>query len=519
MARQIPDEWKTKELKNTLKLKLIRELYTRSYFEFFKFAAQILEPDTKWDFKNWHVEYLCNRMQIIAERQIKDELSADKHIFNLPPSSSKSMICSIIYSVWLLCQKPTLKILVITYSENLAKTFGSKIRALLKSPYIKNIYPELNVDKEVDSMGRTRISLYNGEIVVTNKTVTGNHFNFIICDDFMNTQFIRSRAYREERYHLFFKLLPSRVPNDKSPIIVVEQRLKGDITGEILKRGLEYKHTSIPLEKREGVISPSTLSENYGRTFWDKRYSIHAVNDLKKSLGSITFETQYNQTIPDEVNLIKSEYFDFFILGDITKKLKASEEVNPRWIPKIVNRHEIIKWHCFVDPSFGITDPTAFLTAGMYEGKILIKDVTVTKLNFNDLIRYSQQYASIHDVSAFHIEPAASGRPMVERLTVESELPIYMTAPPTISKEQRVQRCLPQLETNRVMLAEDPIWNDLFIDECVSFPEGVHDDQVDVLTMAIDYFLPYSKSKENYTDMVDNTKKQNLTKRKFNGFV
>ena len=45
----------------------------------------------------------------------------------------------------------------------------------------------------------------------------------------------------------------------------------------------------------------------------------------------------------------------------------------------------------------------------------------------------------------------------------------------------------PMMEAGRVWLPKNKIWADDLFSECMSFPNGSHDDQVDCLSMAVHY--------------------------------
>jgi predicted phage terminase large subunit-like protein len=498
-------------IKATAYAKLLRD----NYFEFFKVFAVVLEPNTAWDFSNWHVKYLCDLMQEIAERW-KEKMPPINHIINLPPSSSKSLICSVIYSTWLLARQPSSHILLVTYSDDLTKTFGEKIRTIIKSAEYNWLF-RIQVKKDIDNLTNIGTHRYNGIVSVTNLTVTGKHFNFIICDDFMSTQFISQRKYRQTRYDLFFNKLQSRIKDSLTPFIVVEQRLNGDLTGEILKKGLPFKRTVIPLELNDELF-PRVLSKYYGRTFWDRRWPQDRVQYQKSAMGSRDFNTQYNQTIAQTDNLIKDEYFDHYTTEALNRNISDAEKVNPRWKGvKVITEWKTIQWVSFCDPSFGITDPSAFLTCALFDGNLLIKDVSVMHLDFPSLCNFTQEYMDKMNSVKLYVEPTASGRPLVEQLKKETLLPISTGTAPFKSKVDRVTSILPFLETKRVLLLQDSQWIDSFMDECVAFPLGDHDDQVDVLVMAVQHFFKHSRDKEGSVNLhkMEKNNQNNITSRGF----
>ncbi len=70
---------------------------------------------------------------------------------------------------------------------------------------------------------------------------------------------------------------------------------------------------------------------------------------------------------------------------------------------------------------------------------------------------------------------------------------------PDRDKVSRVHAATPLMESGRVWLPEDRVWADDLFSECMSFPNGSHDDQVDAMTMAIHYL----KDRWNLTHPAD----------------
>ena len=70
-----------------------RLLLKASFYEFFKFFWDTINHEELVD--NWHIKYLCDELQIVAERVFKREPKLYDLIINIPPSSSKTSIVNI----------------------------------------------------------------------------------------------------------------------------------------------------------------------------------------------------------------------------------------------------------------------------------------------------------------------------------------------------------------------------------------------------------------------------------------
>lgn len=71
-------------LTRELELSLKREIYKKSYHEFFKFCFQLLFPSEKYE-DSPHIEYLCGYLQAEAERMMRREEKGRDIIINIPP--------------------------------------------------------------------------------------------------------------------------------------------------------------------------------------------------------------------------------------------------------------------------------------------------------------------------------------------------------------------------------------------------------------------------------------------------
>ena len=70
-------------------------------------------------------------------------------------------------------------------------------------------------------------------------------------------------------------------------------------------------------------------------------------------------------------------------------------------------------------------------------------------------------------------------------------------------KVSRINGITPLIQGGRVHLPEKATWLDEFVEECVSFPSGKHDDQVDALSMAVDVLSRQSITPEQIFGSMD----------------
>ena len=131
----------SEEEKEFLKKELEKELYNKSFYEFFKKAVKVLEPATQWSF-NWHHEYICDILQEETLRIKNNKPKTKDIIINVPFRSSKSLMVSVCYPVWSWTQHNQMSFINLSYSASLSTDHSNKVIELLSNPWFQNLYGE-----------------------------------------------------------------------------------------------------------------------------------------------------------------------------------------------------------------------------------------------------------------------------------------------------------------------------------------------------------------------------------------
>ena len=145
-----------------------------------------------------------------------------------------------------------------------------------------------------------------------------------------------------------------------------------------------------------------------------------------------------------------------------------------------------------VDTAFKKTESADYsvaVVAGLDRtGDIYIIDIVRDKWDFPELkqrlIRLNNQWRG-RGLRAMYIEDKASGQSIIQELKREYGLAgiPYKVVHDIVS---RVNAILPLIEGGRIFVPEASKWLDKFMDETAAFPNGMYDDQVDAMTIAID---------------------------------
>ena len=462
------------------KSRIRAELYKRSFYKFSLEAFKVLHNGQSLD-ENWHIKYLCDRLQLEVERLIKGDRTKQHLLINVPPRTLKSELVNVFLSVYLWVLDDSKQFISSSYSASLSIALSTQARRLIESDWFKEHYPNVNISKDENT--KSKYTTPNGGLrysTSTGGTVTGMGADVIVIDDPQNPQLARSEVERENANRFFNETLRSRLNDPKTGLfIVIMQRLhENDLTGMLLNKESEkWEHICLPAEESEN-IKPSELKTNYvNGLLFPQRLSRNVLESFKTGLGSYGYSGQYGQLpSPSDGGMIKRDWFNV-----------ANELPND------------ITWNFFLDTAYtdkSYNDATAMLCAGYHDNVVYIKKVEAVRLEFPELIKQIQSFVGANNYtnqSRIYIEPKASGKSIIQQLKRNTGLNVMEDKPPTQDKISRVNAVTPIIESGRVKLMDGRYIDD-FLNECAAFPNGNHDDMVDVMVMAIDRFTNRKQS-------------------------
>jgi len=445
-----------------------RELYKRSYYHFFLEFWSETSPETFID--NWHVKVLCDELQKVAFK-LKDRKPKDYDlVINIPPATSKSTICTVLFPVYLWTVDPTLKILTGSVDKSLSLQHAVKSRTVINSPRFKELYPEIVLKEDQNNKG-SYDNTFKGNRTATSvgSSIIGHHFHLILIDDAIKATATDSEIQTANEW-MDVSLSTRKINKELTPTILVMQRIhmKDPAANLLIKPNV--KHLCLPSE-----LTPDTTDEYkkyYKNGLLDPiRLSRSILNQTKSELGSTSYSGQYLQNpIPQEGGILKKDWF-------IIKRY------NPEDIKKV-------KWDMFVDSAYTDktqNDPSGIVIAGEFENSLLIRYAGQYWLEFPDLLLKLNELRSRYGTMRLFVEPKATGKSVVQTLKKQGINAIELD-PTTESKITRVNAISPIVEAKRIILIEDT-WNNLFVDECISFPLGKNDDMLDCMTYAINKLI------------------------------
>lgn len=459
---------------------LIKEIHSKSYYEFFKSAYGVLMPGEHYS-DNWHIKYLCDRLQEelvrIRERRVRQK----DLIINVPFRSAKSLICTVAFPAWCWTQDQSIKFICVSYSASLALEHAMLSRNIINS----NWYQELYGDKVVFEEDQNAAGFYKikgggfRKSVGTGGQITGSGGDIIISDDPQNPKLAASEVERKNTIDFNNKTLFSRLNQPELGVrILVQQRLhEEDLSGHLLETSPEkHDHICIPVELdmeklSEENLSPKSLIKYYSidGLFWKDRFSRPVIGDFIKRLGERDAAGQlYQRPAPKEGNMVKEAWFDLVEASSIERDMRLQPMMF--YLDTAESEEQKEK-----------NDSTALVTAFKKDNIVYICNVTTVKKPFYELVKYIPIYVQENlysQYSMIKIEPKSSGKSVSSQLRATTMMNIVELPPPEKDKVTRMSVITPLCESRRVKFIKGNYLKP-FMSNLLVFPNGKHDDDVD----------------------------------------
>lgn len=461
-----------------------------SLYDFVKEAWHVLVPEEPvW---NWHIEYVCDELQKLAKKVFNRQPKEHDLIINIPPGTTKSTICSVMFPAWLWTRQPELRVITGSYDALLALSFAVKSRDLMMSDWYQSTFrfkknarglwrPSTDADAVPISLKEDQNTkgLYENMAMGSRKavgvggSVTGSHAHVILVDDPINPKAAGavSEADLKEVNRWMNETLPSRkVDKAMTPTVLIMQRLhQNDPSGNWLekKNRLKLRHICLPAEARAGTIKPAKLVLHYVDGLLDPiRLGREVLDEAKQDLGEFGFAGQFDQNpIPRGGGMFKVD----MIQMETPPELEMFIQIVRYW------------------DKAGTKDAGAN-TAGVKMGidkwkRIWILDVIKGQWRPDERERTIRQAAQADGFSVvvyIEQEPGSGGKESAETTIIDT-LPEFRVRldRPTGDKATRAEPFAGKVNIGRVYIPKGAKWWPDYRDELRYFPASTRKDQVD----------------------------------------
>lgn len=451
---------------------MLRSICRDSFFDFVKeFWGQIIvEPPVF----NWHVKYLCDELQLVAERVFAGKPKLYDLVINVPPGSTKSTICSQMFPAWVWTRMGHCQLIHISYSYTIALKDSIRCRDIVQSDLYQSCFPEIQLREDQNTQGlfmntRRGYRLSVGML----GAITGQHGHFLMVDDPLNPEEAFSEAELRNANRWMEATLPTRKVNKEvSVTVLIQQRLhQADPSGEMLEKsqGSGVKHINLPGEVTD-AISPPELREKYVDGLLDPlRLPRKVLDTMRRELGEYAYAAQILQTpVPLGGGLFQVDKFN-----QVMEPPERFKRIVRSWDKAGTSKNK---------KGSGSAAWTVGVKMGLdLDGRFWILDV------FRDRLGATEREAAIERVAdddgieveqIIEIEGGSGGIESAEGTVRRLAGHILHVFHPTGDKETRAYQYASQVGGGNVFVLIRH-WTKAFIEEHRFFPFGKFKDQVD----------------------------------------
>ena len=454
-----------------------------NYYEFVKeFWSTIVTEKPIW---NWHIKYLCDELEKVAEWVFKSLPKKYDLVINISPGSTKSTLCSVMLQPWMWTRMPEAQVIGGSYRSDLSMDLSLKGRDVILSDKYRILFPDIQLRR--DQAGKTHfMNTKRGwrYATSTKATITGFHGHLILVDDPLDPGQAASEIELKGANNWIKGELGQRKVNQaKTPIVLIMQRLHQDDPTAFLMEMAKEEQRIATLEgvvdapyKLKHICLPAELSRDIRPRYLRKYYTDGVMDPIrlgrevlreKKVRGDYFYAGQFMQNpIPAGGGMFKTDR----ILIDVPHVRSMAS-------------------YCRFWDKAGTAGGDGAYTVGLLMGKdksgrFWIQDVIRGRWSSDERENIIKQTAQIDGLDCWigiEQEPGSGGKESAEN-TVRNLAgwKVFIDKPSGAdsSKEQRADPFSVQVNSGNVLMVKAE-WNRPYLEELKYFPASKYKDQVD----------------------------------------
>jgi len=449
--------------------------------------VKIFAPTLVSDFEmGRHIELLCEKLQGVVDGNVK------RLMVFLPPRSSKSLICSKLFPAWYIGNYANHEIMSVSHSDQLASDFGRTVRDIVNTEKFQKIFRGVSLRSDVKAAGKWKTNK-NGSYYAAGvrSQVAGRGAHVALLDDVMSEEDSFSEAGRRYIKEWYPAGLRTRIMPNGAIIIINTRYHYDDLCGWLLKQEsaageqsvYPWEVISIPAWLDEPAAELLGLPE--GTSYFPEWKSDEMLRldeqEIRASNGARYWNALYMQDpSPDDGGIIKKKWFKWWEYEDPPPCDFIIQTYDTAFSTSRTADFSVIQtwgiFQSFEDDGYGGESVVS---------NLILLGNTRGRFEYPELRRIAQELYQDFRPDVCIIEKKASGQSLLQDMR-RAGLPVLDYLPDR-DKVSRVYASTPLMEAGRVWLPKDRVWSDDLFSECMSFPNGAHDDQVDCMTMAIHY--------------------------------
>lgn len=430
-----------------------------------------------------HHRLIARHLEAVERGDIK------RLMITMPPRHGKSMLASEFFPAWYIGRNPDHYVVTATYAQELADDFGRKVKNQIEDAAYSAIFPGVSLADDSKSAKRFHIdgSLGGYEhstgqrgafyAVGVGGPLTGRGAHLLLIDDpVKNREDAESEVIRKKTKDWYTSTAYTRLMPGGRIVIIQTRWHEDDLAGWLQT---EHGH--------EGWVTLDLPAiDDDGNALWPEQYPIEALEQIRRALPPRDWSALYQQRpSPDSGDYFKKEW------------LHEYETAPPR-----------AQMLIYGGSDYAVTadggDYTVHVVVGLDpEGRMYLLDLWRGQSSsdvwvdaFCDLVLKWKPVGWAEETGQIK---SGVGPFLVRRMMDRQAYVAKETFATRGDKAIRAQSIRGRMALNGLYIPKDAEWKSSLISEMMSFPVGVHDDQVDALGLVgqlIDKMSFGNKAKE-----------------------
>ncbi len=454
------------------------ELARRALLDFVLYTYPDYQP-------NWHHVELCKLLDRFVAGDIK------RLMVFLPPRHGKSELVSRRLPAFILGKYPDDSVIAASYGADLASMMNRDVQRIIDGEKYTDVFPGTKLFGENVRTTAQGNYLRNSDIfeVVGHKgyykssgvggAITGMGCKWGIIDDpIKNRAEAESQVYRDSLWGWYTSTFYTRLEKDARILVTVTRWHEDDLAGRLLRLAKEspdadqWEVFSLPAIADGELLDCDPRQP--GEVLWPDKYPQADMLKIKATIGSYEWSALYQQRPSSPAgNILNRSWWKYY-----------------RQAP---SKFDIViqSWDCTFKDSAGTDYVVGQVWGRLGADKYLIDQVRA-RMDFPATIAAVRALSGKWPIArAKLVEDKANGPAVIA--TLKREIPGLIAVEPEGGKVVRAWSVSPDIEAGNVYLPESAEWVSDFVEECASFPNGTHDDQVDAMSQGLNYLSESNK--------------------------
>lgn len=428
---------------------------------------------TIYDAQAFHIE-VAKAMEAVERGEIQ------QLIFCMPPRHGKTELATKRFTAWLSGRHPEWNIAVGTYADSLAEDIGADVRNIMGTPQHRQVFPGHGLQKGGTSKSNM-LTTRNGRLVFVGRGtgLTGKGANVLLIDDlYKDHEEARSQAIRDQAWNWFTKVAMTRRMGRKLVVITMTRWHSDDIVGRLTDPENDH-YNAIEAASWKIIRLPAIaedddpLGREPGEPLWPAAFDEKFLASQQR-IDPLGFAALYQQT-PTVAD------------GTLFRR-ETIQRYEPDQLPAN------LRFYATSDHAVGTkqrNDPSCFLKGAVDpQGNLWLTDMFWQRVPSDRAVEMMLEMGAGGEVATRpllwwaergHISKSI-GPFLRKRMLETNRLINIQEVTPVGDKEQRAQSIAARVSLGKVYFPKGSQW-DKAIEEMMGFPNGLHDDFVDALSL------------------------------------